>query len=370
MTAAISWWRTDFGEPESERVAAAIRSECISQGRLTAEFEAALAARLEVPEVVATTSGSMALLMACMAAGIGPGDEVIVPNRTWIATAHAPHLLGARVVLVDVLADAPLIDPAAVTQAITPRTKAIIAVHLNGAAADLDALLAIAERHGIALIEDAAQAFLCRDRHAFLGTRGTLGCFSLSVAKLISTGQGGFIATRDGALASRLRALRMHGLSSIVDARWAAPGFNFRFTDLQAAVGLAQIERLPQRIAALHALHQRYRQALAGCRSLTLQPVREGQIPLYVEALCGERAALQAQLAAHDIEVRPYYPDLDRAAHLAQPADASYANSRRFEAAGVFLPSGPARATEDIERTIGALLDFDALVSAAANNRQ
>jgi len=368
VSAAISWWRTDFGEPEIDRVAAAIRSECISQGRLTAEFEAALARQLDVPEVVATTSGSMALLMACMALGVGAGDEVIVPNRTWIATAHAPYLLGARVVLVDVVADAPLIDPAAVERAITPRTKAIIPVHLNGAAADLDALLAIGARHGIAIIEDAAQAFLCHDQRAPLGTRGAAGCFSLSVAKLISTGQGGFVATRDRALAERLRALRMHGLASIVDARWAAPGFNFRFTDLQAAVGLAQLTRLPERTRALQDLHERYRQALAGCRSLSLPAVRAGQLPLYVEALCTQRCALQAHLAAHDIEMRPYYPDLDRATYFAAAEEC--VNSRRFEAQGLFLPSGPARPPADIERTLHALLDFDALVGTGRDSRQ
>src|SRR5437016_3807884 len=126
MTKNISWWRTNFGEDEIRLVAEAITAEHISMGPVTAEFERRLAGTIDVPYVVATTSGSMAILMALMAAGIGPGDEVIVPNRTWIATAHAPLLLGARPVLIDVLPDRPIMDVSRLEQKITNRTRAIM----------------------------------------------------------------------------------------------------------------------------------------------------------------------------------------------------------------------------------------------------
>ena len=356
MSARVSWWRTDFGEPEIDQLAAAVRSECISQGQLTDAFEMALGELLGVDHVIATTSGSMALLMACLALGIGSGDEVIVPNRTWIATAHAPQMLGARVVLADVEPTAPLIDPAAVERLIGPRTRAIIPVHLNGRASNLDALLALGQRYGIPIIEDASQALACGGPLARLGTRGTMGCFSLSVAKLISTGQGGFVITRDRAIAQRLRKLRTHGLDSVLDARWEEPGFNFRFTDLQAAVGLAQLERLPARIEALRALHARYMSALAGHPQIKILPAGTDGFPLYVEALCPQREALLTHLEGAGIEARRFYPDLDRARYLHAPEPPRH--SRRYEEQGVFLPSGPAQPEAAIEYTLAVLRAF------------
>jgi perosamine synthetase len=358
-TNKISWWRTDFGQPEIDRISASIRHEQISQGAVTAEFEQALAKRLAVPYVVATTSGSMALLMACMAADIGPGDEVIVPNRTWIATAHAPFLLGAKVVLTDVEGDRPVIDVADVERKITSRTKAIIPAHLNGRDANLEALGEIARRHGIRIIEDAAQAIGSRNGGGLLGTQGDLGCFSLSVAKLIATGQGGFVVTRDEALFRKLQALRTHGVSDVIHANWTIPGFNFRFNDILASVGLVQLGKLEKRIEIVRAIYERYRAAIAGLDSVRLIPVdvERGEIPIYVEVLCPERERLIAHLAKHDIEVRPFYPDLDRAVYFGNHGD--FPRSRPYAEQGIFLPSGPAQAMENVERVIEALEGFE-----------
>ena len=140
----VPWWRTSFGEDAIAEVTRAIREECISQGPVTLEFETKLAEALDVPYVIATTSGSMSLLMALMALGIGPGDEVIIPNRTWIATAHAPKMLGATVVTVDVLSDVPIMDVSQIREKITPRTKAVIPVPLNGRAVNMDEVWMIA----------------------------------------------------------------------------------------------------------------------------------------------------------------------------------------------------------------------------------
>ena len=223
-----------------------------------------------------------------MAAGVGPGDEVIVPNRTWIATAHAPKLLGAKVVLADSEADRPIIDVSAVQRCITKHTKAIIPVHFNGRSANMREINRIAGDHGIWVIEDAAQAFASRNREGFLGTQSRIGCFSLSVAKIIATGQGGFVATKDAALSDKLRLIRTHGVSDVLHASWTQLGFNFRFTDILASIGIVQLKRLPERIAKLEAIYARYAAAMPSLPFLHLVPVKieSGEIPIYIEVLC------------------------------------------------------------------------------------
>ena len=354
----ISWWRTDFGQAEIDRVSDSIRHEHISQGAVTALFEESLGKMLDVPYVVATSSGSTALLMALMAINVGPGDEVIVPNRTWIATAHAPLLLGAKVVLIDVEADRPIIDVEQIEKLISPRTKAIMPVHLNGRAADLKAIRDIASCYGIRVIEDAAQAIGSRNADGLLGTQGDLGCFSLSVSKLISTGQGGFVVTRNEAFYRELKSVRTHGVADVVNADWTRLGFNFRFTDILASIGLVQLAQLPERIAKVLAIYDMYEAAMKNMPHLQLVPVdiAGGEIPVYVEVLCPQRQHLLTHLANNDIDARPLYPDLDRAKYFNNAS--AFPNSRKYGDDGVILPCGPGQSKENIKRVIKALEAF------------
>jgi perosamine synthetase len=354
----IPWWRTSFGEREIARITAAINNENISQGPVVAEFEGRLADYLGVPYVVATTSGSTALLMALMAAGVGPGDEVLVPNRTWIATAHAPALLGATVRLVDVEPERPIIDPARIVEAITSKTKAIIPVHLNGRSADMRAIRAIAESNGIRVIEDAAQALGSRNADGLLGTQSDMGCFSLSVAKIIATGQGGFVATRDAALYENLISIRTHGVGSVIDAEWTRLGFNFRFTDILAAIGIVQLEQLEERIGKVRAIYRRYAEAMPRFHFLKFLPVDidGGEVPIYVEALCEDRDRLINFLANRGIQARPFYPDLNLAGYLKN--DGAFPRSGRFGQEGLFLPAGPSQPTENIDKVLMVLKDY------------
>jgi dTDP-4-amino-4,6-dideoxygalactose transaminase len=357
-TQAISWWRTSFGEEEVLRIAQAIRNEHISQGPVVREFEDRLSEYLGVPYVVATTSGSMALLMALWSINVGPGDEVIVPNRTWIATAHAPVLLGAKVRLVDVEADRPIIDPARIEEAITPRTKAIIPVHLNGRSADMREIRRLAQKHGLHVIEDAAQALGSRNRDGLLGTQSDMGCFSLSVAKIIATGQGGFVATRDASLYEKLVAIRTHGVGSVINAEWTQPGFNFRFTDILASIGLVQLTKLDERIKKVKEIYSRYIGVASDLPFLKFIPVNieAGEVPIYIEVLCEERERLIGYLADKGIQARPFYPDLNLASYF--QSDACFLNSEKFGRKGIFLPSGPEQPLENIDRVLAALRTY------------
>jgi perosamine synthetase len=357
-TNRVPYWRTTFNNGESEAIAQAIAHEHVSQGPVVAEFERQLAAYLGVPHVVATTSGSMALLMSLWASGIGPGDEVIVPNRTWIATAHAAFLLGASVKLIDVEPGRPIIDAGLIEKALSERTKAIIPVHLCGRSADMRAINEIARRHGLIVVEDAAQALGSRNTDGFLGTQSDMGCFSFSVAKIIATGQGGIIATKSEKTYKKLVAMRTHGVGDIVNADWDQPGFNFRFTDVLAAIGIEQLKLLPGRIEKVKAIYRLYQKGLAGLPFIKLIPVNleTGEIPVYIEALCESRKELINFLADRSIQCRPFYPDLNHARYF-NNSDV-YPNSEPFGRAGIYLPAGPEQPVDNIREVIMAIREF------------
>lgn len=360
----ISWWRTEVGEPEIARMAAAIRNEHLSQGPVVSEFEALLAETLGVRHVVMTPSGSGALLMAMLASGVGPGDEIIVPAYTWIATAHAGHLLGARIVLADIEADRPILDIADVERRITSRTKVIIPVHLNGRAANMRALQTLADKHGIMIIEDACQALFSQTENRLLGTIGSIGCFSLGVTKLITTGQGGFVVTNDDKIYEKMNAIRTHGVTT--DARglesYIIPGFNFKFTDFQAAMGIEQIARASQRIEHVKEVDRRYAAALPNIPYLRHVKVNVagGEIPLWVEVETAERERLIDFLKSQGIQTNRVHLSLNNAQHLGEQD--SLVNARAFAKRGVILPCGPTQPLENIDRVIERLLQFNASI--------
>lgn len=358
MTGSISWWRTDFGEQEIQRVSAAIAAGHISQGPVTAEFETRVAQALDVPYVVATTSGSVAMLMALMALGIKRDDEVIIPNRTWIATAHAPMMLGAKVVLVDVLPDAPIMDVSQIRKNITSRTRAIIPVSLNGRSPAMDEIRKIAEEYGLFVMEDAAQGFFSKYFGTYIGTASDAGCFSLSIAKLNPTGQGGLVVTKNKQTCEKLRRIRTHGVDDVINCRFSEMGFNFRFTDLQAAIGIEKLNSIHGSIARVKEVYIRYEQRLKNFPFLELIPVsvEKGEIPIYVEVLCEEREKLISFLASHNIQTRPFYPDLNTASYLG--ACGEFPNAKRFGERGLFLPCGPGQSSGNIDRVIEVIALF------------
>lgn len=356
----IPWWRIDFCEEDIKTIAESIRNENISMGSVTEHFERQLAEALEVPYVVATTSGSVALLMALMACGIRNGDEVIIPNRTWIATAHAPLILGAKPVIVDVLPDRPVMDTALIRGKINSRTKAIIPVPLCGCAVNMDEVWEIARDYDLVVLEDAAQGLFSKYQNKFMGTQSDVGCFSMSLGKLVSTGQGGFVTTRKKNLYQRMKLIRTHGVENVTAASpFLEMGFNFKYTDLQASIGLVQLRKIDERINNLKKIYGTYCDALKEVEWMKLVPVRvgQGEIPLYVEVLVEEREKLTEYLTSHNIQTRPFYPDLDTAEHL-QCRD-EFPQSRVFGKQGLVLPCGPDQPIENVEQVIELLYKFE-----------
>lgn len=355
----ISWWRTGFDNGESDAIKNAIENEHVSQGPIVAEFEHQLASYLDVPYVIATTNGSMALLMSLWASGIGPGDEVIVPNRTWIATAHAPLLLGATIKLVDVEISRPIIDVELIESAITNKTKAIIPVHLCGRSADMQAINNIAQRNNLIVIEDAAQALGSKNHDGFLGVQSDMGCFSFSVAKIISTGQGGCVVTKRKDVYKKLIAMRTHGVGDVVNAKWNFPGFNFRFTDILASIGIAQLGQLSIRIEKAKEIYQLYLKGLDKLSFIKIIPVdiESGEVPVYVEALCDCREDFIKYLSDRKIDSRPFYPNLNKAHYFNE--NRVFPRSETFGNKGMYLPAGPEQSLSNINKVINIINEFN-----------
>jgi len=228
------------------------RSAAFILGAEVAEFEREFAAYCEVKHCVALNSGTSALHVALLAAGVGPGDEVITTPNSFIATAEAISYTGARPVFADIDPATFTLSPAAVERAITPRTRAILPTHLYGLACDMDPILDLARRRGLAVVEDAAEAHGARYRTRIVGGLGQVGCFSFYGNKIITTGEGGMCVTDDDALAERLRLLRDHGMDPKRPYWHEVVGFNYRMTNLQAAVGVAQVKRLHGFVELLH----------------------------------------------------------------------------------------------------------------------
>lgn len=353
----IPWWMNAMGERESSGAYEAIAAANVTMGPIVPQLENAIATQLDIPFALATPSGSAALVLSLMGLGVGPGDEVIVPNRTFIATANAVLLLGARVVLADVRSDLPLLDVDALASKITPRTKAIIAVHLNGRSVAMEPLNDIAKQRGIHLIEDACQAMFSQNTAGYLGTQSLVGCYSLGITKLISSGYGGVAVTRDSELYDRMRLLRNQGLEDTLTCEYQHPGFNFKYSDILAAIALVQLSKKEEKIRRITAIYNRYVEALEHVESIRILPVKlsSGELPLYVQVMTARRSELMQFLQLVGIQTRKAPPDLSAAQYLCSEAST---RPTRFAEEALILPCGPDQPAENVEYVIEALYRF------------
>jgi dTDP-4-amino-4,6-dideoxygalactose transaminase len=261
--------RPQMGEEEKELVWSAMSSGGLAQGVRVHELEERFAAFIGVPHAIATSSGTTALHLALLAAGVGPGDEVVTVPFTFIASATSILFTGARPVFVDVDPATFNIDVSQIEAAITPRTRAILPVSLYGQPADLPAIAEIADRHGLTIVEDAAQSHGAAIGGRMSGSWGA-GCFSFYPTKNMTTGEGGMVTTADAELADRARLLREHG--SRVRYQHEVVGYNFRMTDIHASIGLAQLTKLPANNARRREIAARYDRELRGVVTPAVMP--------------------------------------------------------------------------------------------------
>ena len=347
--------RIPIAEPDLKGNELRYVTECVetgwisSQGSFVRRFEEAIGKAMGSEYVLAVSNGTVALHLALVALGIGPGDEVIVPDLTFAATINAVLHAGATPVLVDVDAVSWNIDIAAAEAAITPRTRAIMPVDLYGQPADWDALEALAKRHDLRIIEDAAEAIGAKHRGRPCGTFGDIGTFSFFSNKVVTTGEGGAIVCRDKAVWEKAKRLRDHGMRPTKRYWHDEVGFNYRLTNLQAAIGVAQLERMDQFVARKLAIAKRYRAGLAGVAGIALPAEIPGCVNSHwmISAIVDPAATgiardeLMTRLGEAGIETRPlFYPLHEMPPYRDAAGNREFPVTTRLSANGLSLPSG------------------------------
>ena len=319
--ALLPYGRQTLTETDVAAATEVLRSDWLTTGPKVADFEEAIADYVDARHAVSFSSGTAALHAAVLAAGLKPGDEAITTPLTFCATANAVLYGGGTPVFADVRDETLTIDPEEVERRITPRTKALLPVDYAGHPADLDALLALADRHELIVIEDAAHALGAKYRSRMVGSISHMSVFSFHAVKHLTTGEGGMVTTNNGEFAQRLREVRNHGIDSDARARQAdgqwhyemtTLGFNYRLTDIACALGLAQLPRLPANLARRRTIAARYEKALATVSSLAL-PIVAADVtsawhlyPVRVDASL-DRAEVFDALRAEGLGVNVHY---------------------------------------------------------------
>lgn len=339
-------------DAEKKAVMEVLESGFLAQGARTAEFEKRFASMLGVKHAIAVSNGTCALQIAMLANGIGPGDEVITSPFTFIATANAIVFTGAKPVFVDIEIESFNIDPELIEAAITPRTKAILPVHLYGQVCDMDKIQSIADKHGLKVIEDACQSVLATYKGKHAGSFGT-GTFSFYATKNMMTGEGGMITTNDDDVADQCRLIRNHGMRERYVHEMV--GYNFRMTDIQAAIGLAQIERLPAFTEKRRANASQYNQNIHAVITPKELADREHVWHQYTIRIEDNlRDAAMAKLSEAGIGYGIYYPiPLHKQQSMERFVDnASFPIAEQFSNQVLSLPVHPDLSDDDLERVI------------------
>lgn len=363
----------DLGPEEEAAVLDVLRRRWLTMGGVTAAFEADFAALTGARHALAVTNCTAALHLAGLALGWGPGDEVIVPSLTFVATANAVRYTGATPVFADITGEDDLsLSPDDVAARLTPRTRGIIVVHYAGYAADMEPLLALAGRHGLDVVEDVAHAPGGMLDGRALGTWGRIGCFSFFSNKNMTTGEGGMLTTGDDELAERLRLLRSHGMTTLTWDRHrghafsydvVAPGYNYRIDEIRAAIGRVQLARLMtnnERRAQLDAAYRALLPTAAPEVSLPYGAPR-GKSAHHLRPVLlpagADRARFMAEMKARGIQTSIHYPPVHHFSYYRQAAGTALPITEAVAAREVTLPLYPAMSPGDVELVIAAVAD-------------
>ena len=338
----IEWWKINYTKKNISYIIKSINQKRISQGKNNLKLENKISKLLKVKYCVTSTSGTTAIMLALKALGLKRDDEVILPNRTWIASANVLDYLELKVKLVDVKKDKQIIDETQIEKNITKKTKLIIPTHLNGKSANMNKILEIAKHYKIKVLEDSAQALMAKYNNKYLGTFGDVGIFSMAMTKILSTGQGGFLVTNDKGIYKKLLELKNHGINDIFEVDWnKRNGLNFKFTDLQASLALSQIKTLRKRANKLKENYRIYKNGLKNLDYIKIMPYnfKSGELPLWIECLSKKRNKLIKLLNKNKIQARPGYPSLNNFSRF-KNKNKIFPNSEYFEDNCLYLPSG------------------------------
>ena len=366
----------DFGPEEEQAVLAVVKSRWLTMGAVTQQFEAEFAEYVRARHAIAVTNATAALHMACVAAGLGPGDEAIVPSLTFVATANAVRYTGAAAVFADVEGEACLnISARTIAACLTPRTRAILVVHYGGYACDMPAILALARQHGLVVIEDAAHAIGSQLEGRMLGAWGAIGCFSFFSNKNMTTGEGGMLVTDDDELAARLRVLRSHGMTSLTWDRhrghaWSYDvvdlGYNYRIDEIRSALGRVQLGKLEHNNGMRRARTALYHELLQElCPSLGLPFLAHPGVsachllPVLLPAGT-QRETFMERMKSRGIQTSIHYPPVHLFTAyrgLSGQAGAGLECTEELAARQVTLPLYPALSEANVRLVVEAVRD-------------
>ena len=340
--------------------------ECIdttwisSKGHFVNDFEKAFAEYIGVNYATAVCNGTVAIHLAMVALGIKEGDEVIVPTFTYVASANPIKMVGATPVFVDSRADSWQMDPEDVKLKITPKTKAIVAVHLYGHPCDMDAIMSIAKEHNILVIEDCAEAIGSEFKGKKVGSFGDIACFSFFGNKTITCGEGGMVMTNDKDLYEMLVHYKAQGVSKTREYWHDVVGYNYRMTNIQAAIGLAQLEMIEEKVTKKIQLGEWYQKYLADTPLLFHTPLPDVVHTYWMCSVLArneeERVALRQYLADHGIETRPTFPTIHEMPMYNVKAE--FPVGKKLSVCGINLPSYPDLNEDDIKAICQVIRDF------------
>ena len=331
-----------------------------SRGAFISRFEKAFAALVGVTEVTSVANGTVALHLALEALGIGAGDEVIVPTFTYIASVNTILQTGAKPVYIDSIEKTLQLDPEAIRAAITPRTRAVMAVHLYGHPCDMDEITAICRQHDLLLVEDCAEAFGSYWKGQHVGTFGDAATFSFFGNKTITTGEGGMVLARDPEIMARCRHLKSQGVSPTREYWHDAVAFNYRMTNIEAAIGLSQIELIDQILPLKRRVAEAYRVGFEGLPVRTHDPVGDVDHSYWMCSILLDdptaRDPLRKALSEAGIDTRPFFPPAHQMPHSA--AEGSFPVAESLSVRGINLPSYPELSDQEIAAVVEAVRDF------------
>lgn len=357
----IPWAKPHFWGEEEALIVEALRSTWVSGGPFVDRLEEEMAAILESGHVFAVANGTAAIHLAYLALALEPEDEVVVPAFGFLAAANIALLMGLRPVFADVDPETWCVTAATIAECLSPRTRAVVPVHTYGNVCDLDPIVEMAGAAGVSVVEDNAEALFSTYRGRQAGSLGRLGTFSFQATKTITTGEGGLVATGDESLVERLALYRSHGMAGKRRYWHHVPGHNFRLTNLQAALGCAQLAHRDEIVASRRTMHQRYSERLAGVEGVHLQRPSEGvemvlwafAVGLDPDIASVRRDDVMSRMEADGIETRPgFYPPSAMGLYgevRATPA------AERVSATVVSLPSFPSLSEAEIDRVCASL---------------
>ncbi|TPN14857.1 DegT/DnrJ/EryC1/StrS family aminotransferase [Mesorhizobium sp. B2-1-3] len=353
-------------EPYLSGNVSAYVNECLttgwisSRGAFISRFEKAFEEYVGAKEATSVANGTVAIHLVLDALGIGAGDEVIVPSFTYIASVNTILQTGATPVYVDSLEDTLQVDPQAIRDAITPRTRAVMAVHLYGHPCDMDAISALCRDHALLLIEDCAEGFGTRWKGRHVGTFGDVATFSFFGNKTITTGEGGMVLARSAEVMDKCRRLKSQGVSPTREYWHDMLAYNYRMTNIQAAIGLAQIEMAEEIIHRKQQIAEIYRTRLSGLPLRTHDPVGDVNHSHWMCSIVvdhvEDRDRLRARLADDEIETRPFFPLASHMPHCY--SDRAFPNGDSVSKRGINLPSYPGLTEEQLNRICSSIIGY------------